>query len=202
MQDNETVTSMLKKQAEQKKFYGVYTGTSSREDMMAILFRRMAEYKDDFITKNIITDISRLVRTKSGKIEAGPGFHDDSIMSYLIAMYVYYHGNNLAMFGFIKGSQEIENQNKGLDYRDIKYSKIIPDADIRIMEEQEKVREENDYAKMMREALIKSQNESAALARSGLVHNELISNTPEGFIDDFDDGGTMDMDFFDEINGF
>lgn len=202
MQDNETVTSMLKKQAEQKKFYGVYTGTASREDMMAILFRRMAEYKDDFITKNIITDISRLVRTKSGKIEAGPGFHDDSIMSYLIAMYVYYHGNNLAMFGFIKGSQEIENQNKGLDYRDIKYSKIIPEADIRVMEEQEKVREENDYAKMMREAIIKSQNESAMLARSGLVHNEVISNTPEGFIDDFDDGGTMDMDFFDEINGF
>ena len=31
-------------------------------------------------------------------------------MSYLIGLYVYYHGNNLAMFGFVKGSEEIKNQ--------------------------------------------------------------------------------------------
>lgn len=73
MNDNQTVTSMLKKQGEMKKYYGVYTGPASREDMMTILFRRMAEYKDDFVTNNIIEDISRLVRTKSGRIEAGPG---------------------------------------------------------------------------------------------------------------------------------
>ena len=73
MQENETVTSMLKKQGEEKKYYGVYTGRQSREDMMAILFRHVSEFKDNFVTKNIIEDLSRLVRTKSGKIEAGPG---------------------------------------------------------------------------------------------------------------------------------
>ena len=41
--------------------------------MMAILFRRVAEFKEKFITKNITEDLTRLVRTKSGKIEAGPG---------------------------------------------------------------------------------------------------------------------------------
>ena len=73
LEEQSTVTSILKKQGEQKKYYGVYTGSQSREDMMAILFRRMAEFKDDFVTKNITEDIAHLVRTKSGKIEAGPG---------------------------------------------------------------------------------------------------------------------------------
>lgn len=73
MRDNQTVESMLKKKGEIKQYTGVYTGTKSREDMMAILMRHMAEFKDKFITKNITEDISRLVRTNSGKIEAGPG---------------------------------------------------------------------------------------------------------------------------------
>ena len=73
MHEEQTVTSMLKKQGEIKKYYGVYTGSQSREDMMAILFRRVAEFKEKFITKNITEDLTRLVRTKSGKIEAGPG---------------------------------------------------------------------------------------------------------------------------------
>ena len=41
--------------------------------MMAILFRRMAEFKDDFVTKNITDDIAHLVRFKSGKVAAQVG---------------------------------------------------------------------------------------------------------------------------------
>ena len=203
LEDKSTVTSMLKKQAESKKYYGVYTAPKSREDMMAILMRRVAEYKDDFVTKNITEDISRLVRTRSGKIEASPGFHDDSIMSYLIGLYVYYHGNNLQAFGFVKGSKEIENQNKGLrGYADIINSKIIPEKDVQIMKAQAEVRKENDFASLMREALIKSQNESLEMQKHGLINNEVLSNTPDGFIDSPYDTGDIDMSFFDELNGF
>lgn len=73
MRDNDIVESMLKKHGDQKKYTGVYTGTKSREDMMSILMRHMAEFKTKFVTNNITEDISRLVRTRSGKIEAGPG---------------------------------------------------------------------------------------------------------------------------------
>jgi len=69
----ETTESMLKKIAAQKSFYGVYTEGHSREAMFAILARRISENKDDFIAENVITDISRLVRSTSGKIVAGPG---------------------------------------------------------------------------------------------------------------------------------
>ena len=203
MQENETVTSMLKKQGEEKKYYGVYTGRQSREDMMAILFRHVSEFKDNFVTKNIIEDLSRLVRTKSGKIEAGPGFHDDSIMSYLIGLYVYYHGNNLPMFGFIKGSNEIENQNEGLrTIDDIEYEGIIPQHDVEIMRRQEAVRKEHDYQELMRQALLESQKESMILTRSGLVKNNVIDNTPSELLDDYYDYGDMDIDFFDELNNF
>ena len=35
-------------------------------------------------------------------------------MSYLIALYVYYHGNNLAVFGITKGARDEDLNNKGL----------------------------------------------------------------------------------------
>lgn len=73
MAANETVESMLKKSASMKSYYGVYTSTSSREDMMAILTRHVNEFKEKFITHNVIRDLSRLVKTRSGKIEAGVG---------------------------------------------------------------------------------------------------------------------------------
>lgn len=73
MKSNETITSMLKKETQKKKFYGVYTERKSREDMFAILNRHVAEFKEKFVTKNIIADLSALIRKPSGKIEAGPG---------------------------------------------------------------------------------------------------------------------------------
>lgn len=200
MQLNQSVTSMLKKQGQMKKYYGVYTGVQSREDMMAILFRRMAEFKDHFITKNITNDIAGLVRTRSGKIEAGPGFHDDSVMSYLIALYVYYHGNNLSTFGFIKGSEEIKKQNNGIPtYDDIAYKGILPQQDLNIIKLQEKVRKENDYEKIMKEALLKSQRNSIILNKKGLSTNSTYEKVPENLLEDYynDD---EDLSMFDELN--
>lgn len=70
---NESVESMLKKHAEKKSYYGVYTGSQSRDDMFAILARHVSEFKEKFVTHNVIRDLSRLIRKASGKIEAGPG---------------------------------------------------------------------------------------------------------------------------------
>ena len=71
---NETVESMLKKNASMKSYYGVYTSNQSREDMMAILARHVAEYKEKFVTHNVIRDLSRLIRKSNGKVEAGAGY--------------------------------------------------------------------------------------------------------------------------------
>lgn len=198
-----TTESMLKRQAIQKRFYGVYTEGSSREDMFAILNNRMAEYKDKFITKNITDDITRLVRTKSGKIEASSGFHDDSIMSYLIAMYVWYHGNNLNAFGVVKGKIDPAEMNKGTKRpEDYKGSDIIPDRDLDIMAQQAKVRKENDYQAMMAKAIREAQQQTLALSKKKLINNQILDNTPDDVLDDMYDEGSIPLDFFNELNGF
>lgn len=41
-------------------------------------------------------------------------------MSYLICLYVYYHGNNLHRFGFVRGAVPTEEErNKGMNYGEI-----------------------------------------------------------------------------------
>ena len=130
-------------------------------------------------------------------------FHDDSIMSYLIAMYVFYHGNNLAAFGFVKGSKEIDNQNEGLDvpYESLRGSGIVPDSMLDVEMKREQVKKENDYEAIMREAMVRAQQESIALSSRGLVRNELLDNTPVGVLDDMY-SGEIDLNFFDELNQF
>ena len=110
----------LVREAHNRRYYGVYTEKKSRASMITLLMSHMEEFKDKFVTKNITSDIMSLVRNKRGKIEASSGKHDDSIMSYLIALYVYYFGNNLYRYGFVKGQLPDENNmNKGMDYNDI-----------------------------------------------------------------------------------
>lgn len=93
----------LQMESKRSRSYGVWTGTKSRPEMMDILFTHMEEHKDKIIGEKIIRDIGNLVRTRTGKIAAAAGKHDDSIMSYLIALYVYYHGTNLKRFGITPG---------------------------------------------------------------------------------------------------
>ena len=84
--------------------------------------RHACEFKDKIYTANLVDDICSLVKTSSGKTEAAKGKHDDCVMSYLMAMYVYYHGDNLLAFGLKKGSQEIDNQNQGLTFDESTYT--------------------------------------------------------------------------------
>lgn len=73
LRERESIESILKKQAQKKTYYGVWTGNESRDDMFSILARHVNEYKHKFVTHNVIRDLSRLVRRSSGKIEAGQG---------------------------------------------------------------------------------------------------------------------------------
>lgn len=93
----------LQSQAIRRKIYGVYTQKKSREKMFDILETHVREEKEGFVGHYVIDDINKLVR-KNNKIQAGAGFHDDSIMSYLLCLYVYYYGTNLHRFGFMRGA--------------------------------------------------------------------------------------------------
>lgn len=110
----------IQREAKRRKLYGIYTNGKSRERMFALLDGHVQEHKDKFIGNNLINEIMQLVRTPQGKIEAGKGFHDDCVMSYLMCLYVYYYGNNLERFGFVRGKLPDESEmNKGMLYEDI-----------------------------------------------------------------------------------
>jgi hypothetical protein len=204
MKGNETVVSLLKKEASQKRFYGVYTSGSSRDQMFAILSRHVSEYKEKFVTANITRDISRLVKTPSGKIAAQNGFHDDSVMSYLIAMYVRYHGNNLELFGIQIGATDEELNNAGLkrpeEIDPSLVDKSLIDAAIK---EEKLVSRQNEYEKMMQDAIYKAQAESYKLQKKGMIDNTIFKNTPDFVMDDYADDGTFNSVFnsFNNLNG-
>ncbi len=203
MKDEGTTESILKKRAAEMKYYGVYTEGKSREAMFAILERHVYEYKDKFVTKNISYDISNLVKSTSGKIAAASGKHDDSIMSYLIGMYVFYHGNNLPMFGFIKGAEEIQHQNEGISREEytVRAKSVLPPEMVNAVAKQ-MVTEEDEYAAIYKRALMKSHEESMRLAKSGLVTSSTYTNTPNEILDDYDDEGSISLSLFDDLNKF
>ena len=206
MRSAEVTESMLKKQSVMKKYYGVYTAGKSRDDMMAILSRHVSEYKDKFVTHNITRDITRLVRTKAGRIEAGTGFHDDSVMSYLIGLYVYYHGNNLELFGIYKGAQDEELNNSGLKHPEeidpnFVDKKIIDDAKT-VREKEILTEKEMNWDQMMKDAIAKSQEETYRLYKSGNIQNSIYDNSTDAAVDSYDGGGDIPLDFFDELNHF
>lgn len=106
----------LKQQAERRKLYGIYTQGKSRQRMFELLEGLVKENKDVFVCSHIIDDIMKLVR-KNSKIQAAAGAHDDNIMSFLMCIYLYYYGNNLGRYGFVRGSLPTEAEmNKGMDY--------------------------------------------------------------------------------------
>ena len=109
----------IRQEAARRRLYGIWTGGKSREVMFSLLDDYVKEHKDSFVGANIIDDLMKLVRVHS-KIQAITGQHDDSIMSFLMCLYLYYYGNNLARYGFTRGGlPEEEEQNKGMDYGEI-----------------------------------------------------------------------------------
>ena len=196
---NVSTESLLKKKAEAKKYTGVYTEGKSREYMIGILMDRMTNNKEDFVTKNIITDITRLIRFKTGKIAAAPGFHDDSIMSYLIGMYVYMHGNNLPLFGLVKGQQYAKEKNDGLDrVEDVLSSNVVPEEDKDVIRKQVIMQQSNNFEEMLRQSMAQAQRESLKLHDKKLADNKVIEATPSVIVEDMQDN--YDLSIFDELN--
>ena len=197
MREAQDITSMLKTKATLKTYYGVYTSGSSREQMFAILARRVSENKDDFIANNIIRDLSRLIRKPNGRIEAGPGFHDDSIMSYLIALYVYYHGDNLALFGITKGARDEDLNNGGLKRPEEIDPTLVDPTLIEGVKKQERMEEEmHRFEREMRIADRESNTMSLRLHNAGLVQHGIFDTTPDAIADDYDIGGEISLDIF------
>jgi hypothetical protein len=114
MDDN----GFIKEEFIRNKYFGANTTSSTRAVMMNILVDAMQFAKNIVNSQYIVDDIKNLV-VKNGKIQAAPGEHDDSVMSWLIALYIYYYGERLERYGFVKGElpKDIEEDDKFVQLR-------------------------------------------------------------------------------------
>ena len=206
MKDLEKQESILKAQAKLKTYYGVYTEGKSREVMFQILANRIKDHKEEFVGQKVTRDISKLVQ-KGGKIQAANGFHDDNIMSYLIAMYVLFYGNNLNVFGFDPANiLATTEKNVGMISPGLSNINMdtIPDTVESFVEKERERHSSKKYEDVLRNAIMENQQRTRQLSRIGLIHSDLYENTAKQNGDDvyFDEDTSENLDFLDELNGF
>ena len=121
----------IKEQFIRNKYFGTNTTPGTRQVMMNILLDFMHFARHLVNTKYLVDDIKNLV-VKNDKIQAAAGEHDDCVMSWLIAMYVYYYGEQLERYGFVKGSvpedvaEDDEFKKLSLLYRNPEIKKQFP----------------------------------------------------------------------------
>lgn len=126
-------------------------------------------------------------------------------MSYLIALYVYYHGNNLGVFGIDKGARDADLNNQGMKRPEeinpqLVDNRLIEDAKVQVQKEAITSQEMN-WNEMMKAAIQKSQQETYRMFQAKQVENTVFDHTAESLVEDFDEQGSIGLDFFSEING-
>ena len=127
-------------------------------------------------------------------------------MSYLIALYVYYHGNNLAVFGITKGAQDEDLNNSGLKHTDEINPNLVSSEIINSAKEQEikteKTEKELNWNELMKQSIQKAQQMTYNINKAGLISNTIYDQTPESSVESFEDEGSIPLDFFSLLNGF
>jgi hypothetical protein len=197
MKQAETTESMLKAAAKMKTYYGVYTENRSRDAMFSILADRIKDHKDQFVTQNITRDISKLVM-KGGKVQAMVGWHDDSVMSYLIGMYVLKYGNNLSNFGFNRGDvvSDTLKEGGGLLAPDIIDMNSVPESTKAFITTEVTRQNAESYDDILRRSILEAQQQTRQLAKHGIIENTAYNFTPVS--QEYENFDEMD----DEIMGF
>lgn len=188
----------IKREAENQRSFGVYTSGKSREMMIQILMRLVQEKKEAFATAYIINDMNNLIKKASGKIEARSGEHDDNIMSFLIAMFVRYHGKKLVNWGFVPGGVPLDENLKPMTYEDVyeemddKMKEMFPAPPPK----------EDLYQQQLKEAIRRSQLERSNFSETFGVNVQKTDKLDTDYYNIMhgDDYGDDEDDFFRDIN--
>ena len=190
----------IKREAINRKSYGVHTNGKSREIMMAILMRLVVEKKSCFATEYIIHDLNNLIRKASGKIEARSGEHDDNIMSFLIGMYVLYHGKNLIKWGFKRGSTPLDAETlKPMSYEEI-YGEMSKE-----MQEMFPAPSKDNYEQLLKNAIFENQRSRqnfSETANAIVTSDDQLDMDYNAMMDGDDDLSDEELNFFDDINKY
>lgn len=86
---------MSRKRKQWTKVYGLDNSKEVREGLMDLLTDRVHDHYDKFISPIIYEELKNLEFKKNGKIDHSSNSHDDSVFSYLLALYPIYYGKNI-----------------------------------------------------------------------------------------------------------
>jgi hypothetical protein len=107
------------KKTQRVRVYGLDSTREIRARLIEILYDRVAYHKDKFIAPILHHEMQSMEVKKSGKVEHSQNSHDDQVFSYLMALYVWYDGKNLAEnFHIIKNTLKTD-QDQDIDELDI-----------------------------------------------------------------------------------
>ena len=188
----------LKSMAAKYKKYGTYTSKKVRDAMFELLFQHIDNHKDLLNTEYLVDDMCKLIKTSTGRIQADQGEHDDCVMSYLHAIYIYYTGDNLEHFGIFKDLHPIEGTS---------VITIEPDASQKQLEKDSMQgyfsEEENSYDQEVINDSARVEYEIKNLVNTfGFVHDGVYSRIRDNSQSNDPDTVSISPSFFDSINGF
>jgi len=106
------------KQKIRTKVYGLNSTRDVRKQLIDILIDRVESHKDKVISPIIYNELLGMEIKKNGKVEHSDSTHDDQIFSWLMALWVWYEGINLAeRYGIKKTSIKTdEDIDEPIDY--------------------------------------------------------------------------------------
>lgn len=99
---DQQVTESERREAIQKKLYGIATGETSRKQIQDLWVEYIHEYKSVITSNHVVSEISTMTKTATNKIVASNGSHDDYIMAWGFCLWGYHHGQSLFRWGFVK----------------------------------------------------------------------------------------------------
>ena len=189
----------LKELAKQYQKYGTYLTKKVRDVMFELLFQHIDQCKQILNTEYLVDDICKLVRTSTGKIEAVKGEHDDCLMSYLHAIYIYYHGDNLGIFGIFPSEHPIWGKITTESADDIAEDSISRSVGIakRLAQQNSGGEPQQDWDEYVIQDAVREENRIKELCSHFSFYRSPYNNAQSGP----EETVNISMSFFDQMNG-
>jgi hypothetical protein len=110
----------VNKRPQKVRVYGTDSTKDVRARLIEILRERVNLHKDKFIAPILHDEMQSMEVKKNGKVEHSDNSHDDQVFSYLMALYVWYEGKDLAeryhiIKNTIKTDQDIDIEELGFE---------------------------------------------------------------------------------------
>ena len=187
-----------------EKALGFNTNTKTRPILYGILENMVSEEPDKLNSKLLVDAICSLERTRTGRIEAAQGKHDDMVMAYLIGICVRRMSTNLEDYGIVPGSIDpAEKEGKPKTTQEVlaklkELAELLPENMRKQFFAQDKATLEADkYKKEMQIAVAKQSMAEHYVKELTGEEDEMMLDNPAAYYD-----AALDKDLDDIIGNF